>query len=70
MALNRTIKGLLVKQWTSMMIENSYRQGKEHRLYECLSDGGYTIRAVMDVSQIWSETPQDHEYWSDIANSL
>ena len=53
-----------------MMIENSYHQGKESRLYAYLSLDECNIRSVVDASQMWSETPQDHRYWSDIANNL
>ena len=53
-----------------MMIENAYRQEREHRLHEYLIDDGCTIRSVVDVSQKWSETPQEHRYWSDMANRL
>ena len=69
MALNRTIKGLLVKQWTSMMVENSYRQGRDSHLHQAIRSND-SIRYVMDASQIWSETPQDHRYWADIANRV
>lgn len=70
MTLREKMRRLCKREWSSMMIENSYRQGREHRLHEYLSYDDCTLRSVMDVSQIWSETPQDHRYWADIANRL
>lgn len=69
MALNRTIKSLLVKQWTSMMVENSHSQGREGDLVRAIC-ANESARWVMDFSQMWRNTPQDHMYWSDIANNL
>lgn len=70
MTLREKMRRLCKSEWSSMMIENSYRQGKEHRLHESLSDDGFPIRLVMDASQIWLRTPQGHRYWSDIADNL
>ena len=70
MTLREKVRRLCKKEWSSMMIENSYHQGKEHRLYAYLRRDEYTIRSIVDASQLWSDTPQDHRYWSDIASNL
>lgn len=69
MALNSTMKGLLVKPWASMMVENSYRQERDNRLHRAIQDD-YSIRYVIDTSQVWADTPQHHRYWSGIVNRL
>ena len=70
MTLREKVRRLCKTEWSSMMIENTYRQGREHRFHACLSDVGHNIRSTMDSSQIWADTPQEHGYWSDIANNL
>lgn len=70
MTLREKMRRLCKREWSSMMIENSYRQGREHRLYEHLRYDDCTIRSLMDASQIWAETPQDHRFWADIANRV
>ena len=69
MALNRTIRGLLEKQWTTEMVENSHRQGRVHYLESYLQSND-RIRLVMDYAQHWAETPQGRHYWGSIANDL
>ena len=52
-----------------MMVENSYRQVKEHYLHLAIVRAD-SIRYVMDTSQLWAETTQDRRYWADIADNL
>ena len=69
MALNGTMRGLLRKEWTTMMVANSHEQGKVDNLRHRLQRGD-SLRSVMDYAQCWAETPQDRPYWVHIANYL
>ena len=56
--------------WTSQMVENSRQQGRIGRLHDNITDGCESIRYIMDVSQCWANTPQDHSCWSRTAGHL
>lgn len=63
------IKDLIGREWCSMMVENSYDQGRVNLLRDATKRGEQP-HYIVDVSQIWANTPQDHQYWSDIKSSL
>jgi hypothetical protein len=63
------IKDLIGREWCSMMAENSHHQGRDNLLREA-TKRGERPHYIMDVSQIWQNTPQDYEYWSAIKSSL
>lgn len=69
MALNRTMRSLLKKQWTTSMTENNARQHKKARLRESIKAGD-SPSYIMDICQLWSDTPQGHEYWRRIKEGL
>lgn len=69
MALNDTMRGLLRKEWTTMMVANSHKQGKLDTLQRRLRLND-SIRVVMDYSQLWEDTPQGRRYWVSISNDL
>lgn len=68
--MNINVRILCEKSWCSMMVENSRYQGRMRNLHGNLSHTCDNVRMVMDVSQRWSDTPQGHDYWIDIAQSL
>lgn len=57
-------------KWSSQMVANARQQRKMKSIHDGIATNGVSIRYIMDVSQLWSDTPQDHEYWSRIADSL
>ena len=69
MTLNDTMRGLLEKEWTTMMVANSHKQGNEGSLRHRLQRDD-DVRLVMDYAQCWAETPQGRDYWVSIANDL
>jgi hypothetical protein len=69
MALNRTMRGLLRKEWTSQMVRNSHAQERGRHLVASLNDEN-TLRYTVDVSQRWVDTPQGRPYWERIRDSL
>lgn len=70
MTLREKMRRLCKIEWSSMMIENAYHQGNEHKLYAHLSDKEHTIRSMMDASQLWFDTPQGDYYWRVISSRL
>ena len=70
MTIEEKMRGFRRYEWTSQMVENARRQGKEHRIHHNLTDNSASICYVMDACQVWSNTPQDHTYWSRIKNNL
>lgn len=69
MALNRTMRSLLRKGWTSQMVKNSYAQDRVYQLVTSLKTEN-TLRYTMDISQRWTDTPQGRPYWEHIRNGL
>lgn len=69
MALNDTMRSLLGKEWTTMMVANSYKQGRNGYLRSSLQSNE-SVRYIMDYSQCWAETPQGRLFWVRIANDL
>lgn len=63
------IKDLIEYEWCSMMVENSHDQGRVALLRDAMKRGERP-HYIVDVSQIWAYTPQDHQYWSAIKDSL
>lgn len=69
MALNRTMRSLLKKQWTTSMTANSVHQNKKARLRASIKAGN-SPSYIIDICQLWSDTPQGHEYWKRIKDGL
>lgn len=69
MALNSTMRGLLEKEWATMMVANSHEQCRTDSLRINLR-GNASIRSVIDYSQCWERTPQGYRYWVRIVNRL
>lgn len=63
------IKDLIGYEWCSMMVENSHAQGRVSYLREA-TRGGERPYYIMDVSQIWTNTPQRLDFWCEIKNRL
>lgn len=57
-------------RWTSQMVENARRQERIDRIHANMTDCYATIRHIVDISQCWRATPQEHDYWSCIASEL
>lgn len=69
MTLSDTMRGLLEKEWTTMMVANSHKQGKDDSLRYRLRRND-SMRSVMDYSQCWEETPQGRQFWVPISSRL
>lgn len=68
--IKEKMRGFRRYEWTSQMVENARKQGKMGRIHGGLTDNSASIHYIVDASQCWSSTPQDHRYWSRIAGSL
>ena len=69
MALNDSMRGLLGKEWTTMMVANNHKQGRNDYLRSHLQSNE-SVRWIMDYSQRWSDTPQGHTFWARISMSI
>lgn len=70
MAMKENVRRFQDYGWTSQMVENSRQQQKIEEIHSNLTNRYVSIRYIMDVSQCWCNTPQDHTYWSRIAGRL
>ena len=53
--------------WLAQATENLVKNERDRVIVRKFLNNAISKNSFVDMSAIWSDTPQGHDYWSDIA---